>query len=262
MGVGVCSGATPVFQPQKFNVSTLGRFDIDEDHRSQMCDTWSSERVLERNEVIFYKMNSQDRLKQCDRRKCVPKHKVRKQFSETWSSRRVERNEVIFYKTNSQDKLKLKCDRRRYVPKHKMRNPSRKSSIKGPTFGRRFQGLASKPGKSVSSYNYEIFDEIWIATQEAQRKVRGNSGTISSKSNRSFNNKLGNGESTDGSFKTFGRPDFNTEQSKRSQGKSSFSSSVTAIERESSFQKKMDNRLLSLMFYESDSSDSFAHSCV
>jgi len=215
MGVGICSRVTPVFQPQKFNVSTIGRFDTDVEYTSQISNTWSPKRVLERNEVNFYK-------------------------------------------TSSQDILKQQCDRRNYVPKRKMRKPSRKSSIKGPTFGRRFQGLLSnKQDMSVSSRNQEILDEIWTATQEAQRKARGNSGTMTSKISRPFNTDLCNGESTDESLKAFGGEDFDVERGKRSWGKSSFSSLFTPIERESYIQKNRDGRLPPLMLYESLSLDSF-----
>jgi len=207
---GICSSATPVFQPQKFNVS----YDTDEDYISQISDTWSPKRILERNAVSFYK-------------------------------------------TYSHDILKQQCDRHKYLPKLKMKKPNRKSSIKYPTFRRRFLGLLSnKQDKSVSSRNHDILDEIWIAAQEAQRKARGSSETITSKSNRSFNTEFSNGESTDKSFKVLGGEDFSVERNKRSRGKSAFSSSFTEIERELYIQKNVDSRPLPLMFYESDSSDS------
>jgi len=210
MGVGICSNATPVFQPQKFNVSTIGRYDTDEDYISQISEAWSSKRVCERNAVIFYK-------------------------------------------TYSQDSLKQQCDRPKYVPKHKMSKLSRKSSSNGPTFSR-FQGLlSSERDKSASLSNHEILDEIWIATQEAQRKARGDNGTIPIESNRSFILSLADGESTDESLKVLGGEVFDVERSKRSRRKSSF----PAIERESYIRKNLDDRLLLLMFYESDSSDSF-----
>jgi len=247
MGVGICSNPTPVFQPQKFNISTIGSYDTDRDRISQISDIWSSKRVLVRNPVILYKSHPHDRIKQCGRRKHIPKHKMRKQMSDTWSSKTVsERDAVIFYKSYSQDQ----CDRRKYVPKHKMRKSSQ-SSIKGPTFGRRSQGLLLNR-EDRSSSNYDILDGIWIATQEAQRKDRGNSGTITTISNRLFDTEFSYGESTDECAEAFSGEDFDVKR--RSRGKSSFSPS---IENESYIQKNVDGRLLKLMFYASDSSDSF-----
>jgi len=183
MGIGICSNATPVFQPQKFNASTIGRHDTDEDYISQISDTWNLKRVCQRN--------------------------------------------AANYKTWSQESLKQQCDRFKYVAKHKMSKPSRKSSIKGPTFGRRFQGVLSREKeKSASSRNHEILDEIWIATREAQRKARGDNGTIPIESKRSFTLSSAEGESTDESLKVLVGEVFDV-RSKRSRRKSSF----PAIER-------------------------------
>jgi len=79
MGVGICSSPTPAFQPQKFNVSTVGRYDTDEVFVSQNCISWSS-RISEKNRVIFCQSHSEEEIKtQMKTSKvCKPKDKLTK----------------------------------------------------------------------------------------------------------------------------------------------------------------------------------------
>jgi len=216
MGVGICSSPTPVFHSQKFNVSTIGRYDADELFTSKNCDTWSSKGISGANRVIFYQSCTQEEIK--------PTMKTSKVCK----------------------------------PKDELRKPCRKSLIMGPsTLGRKIQGFISKKeDKHVSYRNQEMLDAVWFAAQEAQ-KARRNSGTLQNASSRSLIVCLGDGESIDESIEVLDGEDFELERSKFSRGKSSSSPSFSASGRESIIQSDMDARLLRLMFYESDSSDSF-----
>jgi len=175
------------------------------------------------------------------------------------SIRISEKNRFIFYQSYSQEEIETTMKTSKVCkPKDKVKKSSRKSLIMGPsTLGRRFQGIISKKqDKHVSSCNQEMLDAVWFAAQKAQ-KAKRNSGTIQNASSRPLILSLRDGESTDESLEVLGGEDFQVERNKHSRCKSSSPTSYLASPRESMIQRNKDARLLRLMFYESDSSDSF-----
>jgi len=174
-----------------------------------------------------------------------------------WSSIRSEKNGVIFYQSFSQEEIETN-KRMSKVCKTKVKKPSRKSLIMGPsTLGKRFQGIMSKKqDKPLSPGSQDMLDAVWFSAQKAQ-KAKRNGGTIQNASSRSLILNLGDGVSTDESLEVLGEEYFQVERNKLSRCKNSSSTSYLASPRESLIQRNKDARLLRLMFYESDSSDSF-----